>query len=414
MNETDFSGLLKSVREAKQLLRGERKAAREFVVEVPPASAQLATSYAVCVQTDDPSLLTPRKIYLATYSQTGLVRVVDEAGESALYPPRILCAHCLAQGNRAGLGASCSLNGWLKMKADCVPYACCLPSNPLDFFLIILALLTLTLPVQAQKRTLVWADEFTGAAGAAPDTAKWGYDIGTGANGWGNNELQYYTDRPQNAALDGQGHLVITALKESFTGPNGVTRAYTSARLVTRGKFTTTYGRIEARLKVPFGQGIWPAFWLLGENISTVGWPSCGEIDVMENIGREPATVHGTLHGPGYSGSNPLTGSVTLPNGQRFADDFHTFAVEWEPRTIRFFVDDQLYQTRRSAELNANQRWVFDHPFYLLLNLAVGGNWPGNPDATTTFPQVLTVDYVRVYSLAGTSLRREEKRSIQN
>lgn len=280
--------------------------------------------------------------------------------------------------------------------------------------LIVLALLVSASSAQAQKRTLVWADEFNGVAGAIPDAAKWDYDIGTGANGWGNNELQYYTDRPQNAALDGQGNLVITALKESFTGPNGVTRQYTSARLVTRGKFTTTYGRIEARLKVPFGQGIWPAFWLLGENITTVGWPSCGEIDVMENIGREPATVHGSLHGPGYSGGNPLTGVVTLPNGQRFTDDFHTFAVEWEPRTIRFFVDDQLYQTRRASELNANQRWVFDHPFYLLLNLAVGGNWPGNPDATTTFPQVLTVDYVRVYSLAGTSLNREGKRSIQN
>jgi len=194
------------------------------------------------------------------------------------------------------------------------------------------------------------------------------------------------------------GNLVIKAIAEPFTGSDGIFRNYTSARLVTRGKFEIKYGRIEARLKVPFGQGIWPAFWMLGVDINTVGWPNCGEIDIMENIGREPSTVHGTLHGPGYSGGSPLTGSLTLPEGRRFTDDFHTFAVEWEPREIRFFIDDVMYQKKSTADLPAGARWVFDHPFYLLLNLAVGGNWPGYPDATTTFPQMLTVDYVRIYS----------------
>ena len=278
---------------------------------------------------------------------------------------------------------------------------------------IVLATFCFALPHRAQQqRQIVWADEFNGAAGALPDAAKWGYDLGAGDNGWGNNELQYYTDRPANAALDGAGNLVITALSERFTA-GGVTRDYTSARLVTRGKFAAQYGRIEARLKVPFGQGIWPAFWLLGENIARVGWPECGEIDVMENIGREPSTTHGTLHGPGYSGGSGLTGLVTLPNGATFTEAFHTFAIEWVPRAISFYVDDQLYQTRTLSELNTNQRWVFQQPFYLLLNLAVGGDWPGNPNVLTVFPQKLVVDYVRVYAMtAREPMRREVTRPI--
>ena len=259
----------------------------------------------------------------------------------------------------------------------------------------------------AQKAQLLWADEFDGPAGSSPDSAKWGFDIGVGDNGWGNSELQYYTGRTQNAFLDGDGHLIIKAMKENFSGVNGVTRGYTSARLVTRGKFEQAHGRFEARIKVPFGQGIWPAFWMLGNNISSVGWPVCGEIDVMENIGREPSILHGSLHGPGYSGGNPLTATFTRPDGKQFKDDFHTFAVEWEPREIRFYIDDTLYQTRRSSELSANQRWVYDHPFYLVLNVAVGGNWPGNPDATTTFPQMMMVDYVRVYSNDRSPIRRD-------
>lgn len=264
----------------------------------------------------------------------------------------------------------------------------------------------------AQDRTLIWSDEFNGPANSAPDAAKWGYDIG--GNGWGNNELEYYTSRTENAYLDGEGHLVIKAIKERYTGADGVTRDYTSARLVTRGKFEPRYGRIEARIKLPFGQGIWPAFWMLGNDIGTVGWPTCGEIDVMENIGREPSVNHGSLHGPGYSGGQPLTATYTLPNGQRFADDFHVFAIEWEPREMRFYVDGQLYQTRRPTDLPGGARWVFDHPFYLLLNVAVGGNWPGSPDNTTIFPQVMLVDYVRVYSLRRPPITpREPGRPVQ-
>lgn len=289
--------------------------------------------------------------------------------------------------------------------------------NPDRFFSIsVVVLLICAVTASAQTRKLIWSDEFNGPLGMAPDAAKWNYDIGTGSNGWGNNELEYYTSRTENAYLDGAGHLIIKAIRESYTGADGITRQYTSARLVTRGKFEAQYGRIEARMKLPFGQGIWPAFWMLGTDIGTTGWPGCGEVDIMENIGREPAINHGSLHGPGYSGNMPMTGVFTLPNGQRFADDFHTFAIEWEPRSIRFFVDGQLYQTRTPGDLPAGTRWVFDHPFYLLLNVAVGGNWPGSPDATTTFPQIMMVDYVRVYERERAALppRRDPKRPIRN
>jgi beta-glucanase (GH16 family) len=247
----------------------------------------------------------------------------------------------------------------------------------------------------AQSYMLRWADEFDGAAGSVPDQTKWNYDVG--GNGWGNNELETYTRRSDNAFLDGDGHLVIKLIKETFTGQDGIRRDYTSARLLTKDKFTQRYGRVEGRIKVPFGQGIWPAFWMLGANIAEVGWPACGEIDIMENIGREPAITHGSLHGPGYSGGSPLTGIYTLPAGQKFADDFHIFAVEWEPAAIRFYVDGNLYQTKTPADASG-KRWVFDHPFFIILNVAVGGNFPGSPDDTTIFPQVMTVDYVRVYT----------------
>jgi beta-glucanase (GH16 family) len=159
------------------------------------------------------------------------------------------------------------------------------------------------------------------------------------------------------------------------------------------------YGRIEARIKLPKGQGLWPAFWLLGSDFSHLGWPACGEIDIMENIGSEPSKVHGSLHGPGYSGGHPLSGVFTLPDQTRFGDDYHVFAIEWEPRAIRFYVDGTLYETQTPDNVPAGERWVFDHPFYLVLNVAVGGYWPGNPDATTKFPESMLVDYVRVYRL---------------
>ena len=261
---------------------------------------------------------------------------------------------------------------------------------------------------EAQKPGLAWSDEFDGPAGSAPNSAKWAYDIGTGPdrNGWGNNELQTYTDRTTNSYLDGEGHLIIKAIKENFTGTDGQLRGYTSARLVTKGKFEPTYGRIEARIKIPFGQGLWPAFWLLGANHPGVPWPDCGEIDVMEILGHQTETVHSTLHGPMYSGGNGPTQSFTLPDGQKFSDDFHTFEVEWNPRDISFYVDGLHYHTRKSPEFTGNRQWVFDHPFYLLLNVAVGGAWPGNPDQTTVFPQTMMVDYVRVYSDIRSPIRR--------
>ena len=240
---------------------------------------------------------------------------------------------------------------------------------------------------------LTWSDEFDGPDGTAPDSSRWAFDLGGG--GWGNNELQTYTDRRENAVIRG-GALVIHAARETFTGGDGIRRDYTSARLKTLGRFTQAYGRFEARIRIPRGQGIWPAFWMLGQDITTAGWPACGEIDVMENIGREPAIVHGTIHGPGYSGGQGIGAAFTSPGGP-FAEDFHVFAVEWEAQAMRWYVDGALFQTRTPANLPAGSRWVFDHPFFLLLNVAVGGNWPGSPDATTAFPQEMLVDWVRVY-----------------
>jgi beta-glucanase (GH16 family) len=241
---------------------------------------------------------------------------------------------------------------------------------------------------------LAWSDEFEGADGSAPSPARWVYDAGGG--GWGNNELESYTDRPDNSFVRG-GSLVIRAAREDFRGTDGIRREYTSARLKTLGTFSQTYGRFEARMRLPRGQGLWPAFWLLGDNIDAVGWPACGEIDIMENIGREPGIVHGTLHGPGYSGGQGPTALFSNPNGRPFADDFHVFAIEWEPSTIRWYVDGTLYAKRAASDLPVGTRWVYDHNFFILLNVAVGGSWPGNPDTTTTFPQEMLVDWVRVY-----------------
>jgi beta-glucanase (GH16 family) len=261
--------------------------------------------------------------------------------------------------------------------------------------LVILSAMSLS-TARAQTWVLLWSDEFDGPAGSAPDSSKWGYDVG--GNGWGNNELESYTSRTQNASLDGNGNLVIKVISENFTGADGIPRNYTSARLLTKGKFEQKYGRIEARIKIPFGQGIWPAFWMLGDNIDQAGWPTCGEIDIMENVGREPSVNHGSMHGPGYSGGSPLTGSFTLPDGQRFSDDFHVFAIEWDPSTVRFYVDSNLYETHTPADMPAGGTWVYEHPFFILLNVAVGGSFPGNPDKTTTFPQTMLVDYVRVFT----------------
>jgi beta-glucanase (GH16 family) len=266
----------------------------------------------------------------------------------------------------------------------------------------ILAFITLTcilaVPSQVSGRKAVFKEEFNGPAGSAVDGSKWTAEVG--GSGWGNQELEYYTNSTDNAYLNGSGSLVIKAIKldppltlSCWYGPC----QYTSARLITKGKFDLRSGRFEARIKIPQGQGIWPAFWLLGNNIDVVGWPQCGEIDIMENIGREPSIVHGTAHGPGYSGGNGIGNSYTLPNNQAFAADFHKYVLEWSPAEMKWYVDGHLYHTVTPQSLPAGTTWVFDHPFFIIMNVAVGGGWPGNPDGTTVLPQTMLVDYVRVY-----------------
>jgi beta-glucanase (GH16 family) len=246
-----------------------------------------------------------------------------------------------------------------------------------------------------KDRTLVWSDEFNGPNGSMPDRAKW--TAVSNGSGYGNRELEYYTGRSANLHEE-NGNLVITARREPFTGRDGL-RGFTSARIESQGRFELKYGRIEARIRIPQGQGIWPAFWMLGSDYDRIGWPACGEIDIMENVGYEPSRIHGSLHGPGYSGGHPLSGFYTLPDQARFSDGFHVFAIEWEPQTVRFYVDDILYETQTAGNLPAGSPWAFDHPFFLVLNVAVGGYWPGDPDATTPFPATMLVDYVRVYRL---------------
>jgi beta-glucanase (GH16 family) len=231
--------------------------------------------------------------------------------------------------------------------------------------------------------SLIWQDEFDGDI---LDPEKWEMEIG--GHGWGNNEKQFYTNLPENVRLE-EGNLVIEARNEFF-----VRRHYTSGRIKTQGLFSFTYGRVEGRMKLPYGQGIWPAFWMLGEDVDAVGWPLCGEIDIMEHIGREPRKIYGTVHGPGYSGSAGVGHFTTFPEGS-LTEDFHVFAIEWEPEEIRWYVDDDLFFTLTPEQVNGE--WVFDHPFFILLNMAVGGYWPGNTDDTTEFPQFFFVDYVRVY-----------------
>jgi len=249
-------------------------------------------------------------------------------------------------------------------------------------------------PPAADAASTSFSDDFDGPAGSAVDGGKWHFETGDNVN---NHEREYYTSGTNNAALDGQGHLVITARKENPGNYNCWygTCEYTSARLSTSATFTQAYGHFETRMKIPRGQGMWPAFWMLGNDIGSVGWPNSGEIDIMENVGFEPGTVHGTLHGPGYSGSAGVGAGYTLPGSQAFADDFHVFAVDWAPNSITFSVDGNAYATRTPADINGN-RWVFDHPFYIIMNLAVGGYWPGDPDGSTSFPQQLVIDYVHV------------------
>jgi beta-glucanase (GH16 family) len=253
-------------------------------------------------------------------------------------------------------------------------------------------LLGLTAPAQGTTGwKLVWSDEFNQPDGSSPDASKWTYDLGGG--GWGNGELETYTSLTNNARIQG-GNLIIEADQRIAHG----TTNYTSARLKTQGLWSWKYGRMEARIKIPRGQGLWPAFWMLGTNIVPVGWPTCGEIDIMENIGKEPARVHGTVHGPGYSGANGIGGPCSLPGNPNFADDFHVYAVEWTTNQIKWFVDGYQYFSVNPARIPAGDTWVYTAPQFIILNCAIGGGWPGYPDGTAVFPQQMLVDYVRVYA----------------
>jgi len=259
-------------------------------------------------------------------------------------------------------------------------------------------LISVSAALAQQPLQLVWSDEFNGPADASPDPAKWTYDLGNN-NGWGNRELENYTKDPANAHTDGKGNLVIRAIPiKADPAPPAGAPAYTSARIKTQGLFAAgPGGRIEARIKVPRGAGMWPAFWMLGNTFNKGNWPACGEIDIMESIGREPSRNHGSLHGPGYSGSKPMTAIYTLPDGKKFADDFHTFSIDWTPTTVTFYVDDTAYETVHDTDIPAGTKWVYDQPFFLLLNVAVGGNFAGPVSPDTVFPQEMLVDYVRVY-----------------
>jgi beta-glucanase (GH16 family) len=231
---------------------------------------------------------------------------------------------------------------------------------------------------------LIWQDEFNGDT---LDLQNWAFDLG--ANGWGNGELEEYTNSTDNVRVE-NGNLVIEARKDE-AGQYG----YTSARIKTQDLQDWQYGRIEGRLKLPQGQGIWPAFWMLGNDINkTTVWPNSGEIDIMEFIGKEPNTIYNTIHGPGYSGAKGIGSHTDLLQGS-LQNDFHVYAIEWEPTEIRWYIDDA--QTFKVTKDDVPGEWVFDHPFFIILNVAVGGGWPGYPDASTTFPQQMLVDYLRVY-----------------
>jgi len=237
----------------------------------------------------------------------------------------------------------------------------------------------------------VWADEFDGAAGSAPGS-HWVPDVG--GDGWGNNQLEHNTDRIDNAFLDGDGHLVIRAQREDYEG-----NAYTSARLTTRDTVEHGPARIEARIKVPEGKGIWPAFWLLGADFDEVGWPTCGEIDILEVRGSQPHTVLTTVHGPGYSGGDGVGTTTVLPDATA-SEDFHVYAVDIDPHHIVWWIDGRRVHTVRLGDIPGGTAWAFDDPFFIILNVAVGGHFVEPPDADTPLPADMVVDYVRVFERA--------------
>lgn len=242
------------------------------------------------------------------------------------------------------------------------------------------------------KSTLVWWDEFdyTGV----PDTTKWNYDLGDGCPGvcgWGNNELQYYTNRTKNVRVE-NGILIIEAHQDSVDG-----KAYSSSRIISKNKGDWLYGRIEVRAKLPRGKGTWPAIWMLSTDWSYGGWPASGEIDIMEHVGFDPGVIHGTIHTQKYNhiSQTQKEGTITIPDCQ---DEFHRYAIDWQKNKIDFFVDDQLYHTVTRDPADDFRRWPFDKRFHLIMNLAVGGNWGGIQGVDDSiWPQRMEVDYVRVY-----------------
>jgi len=259
-----------------------------------------------------------------------------------------------------------------------------------------------TTPPDGANWTLVWSDEFEGAPGAGVDAAKWGHDLGDGCSsgncGWGNDEKEYYTDAPVNVGLDGEGHLRIVARQAppGLTCYYGACR-YTSARITTRGRMAAAPGRVEARIKLPAGQGLWPAFWMLGSGFPSVSWPACGELDIMEYRGSTPSATSSAIHGPGYSGDTPLARVNVLGSGN-FADDFHTFGVQWDADAVRFSVDGGIHYAVSRADMQRFGSSILDRPYFVILNLAVGGHFDGDPRLDTIFPATMLVDYVRVYS----------------
>jgi len=245
----------------------------------------------------------------------------------------------------------------------------------------------------------VWGDEFDGPAGTGVDTARWRYDTGDGCPGvcgWGNNEKEFYTSDTANIALNGQGQLAITARGATDSIPCYYGRCrYTSGKLTTNGKMFADQGRVEARIKLASGQGLWPAFWMLGKNIGTVGWPTCGELDIMENHGSDPTSMSSAVHGPGYSGNTPFVHVNRFASGG--VTDFHVYAVEWDSVSIRFFVDGTQHYLVARGSVQQYGNWVYNQQFFMILNLAVGGNFDHDPQSAAIFPATMLVDYVRVF-----------------
>ncbi|WP_455169072.1 glycoside hydrolase family 16 protein [Aegicerativicinus sediminis] len=237
---------------------------------------------------------------------------------------------------------------------------------------------------KVEAYNLVWADEFE--MDGAPDKTKWGFNIGNGSNGWGNNESQYYTDRLANAKID-NGHLVITAKKEAINN-----FYYSSARMLTKDKFEFTYGKIEIRAKLPYGGGTWPAFWLLGANIDEVGWPKCGEIDIMEHVGNNLNTVQSAIHTPSSFGNTSNLGGQNIDN---VSGEFHIYTLEWTNEELIFAVDNNVHYTYKPLEIN-DKTWPFNEDMFIILNIAMGGNLGGKIDPEFKEAKML-IDYVRVY-----------------